>query len=152
MLSNPATREIILSSSLGIFRTSMSKRSKCLRLLRSPRNQVVNRVIYLIATIILRLSLNNTFTKITIQPQGHRRIPNPAVGSTIRSLSRSPETKFNIHPYRSTIPKKAIQTRIQQTIQRSPNNPLGETSFNSTKSTLLNNNLIITFKRKRRPH
>lgn len=129
----------------------MSRRSKFLRHLRSQRNQVVNRIIYLTATIIHRLYLNNTFTRITTQPQGHRRIPNPAVGSTIKSLSQSPETKFSIHPYRSTMPKKATQTRIQLTIQQRPNNPLVETSFNSTKSTLLNNNLIITLKRKRQP-
>lgn len=126
----------------------MSRRSIFLRLLKSPRSQIVNRIIYLTATIILRQSLNNTFTRITIQLQGHRCIPNQAVASTIKSLSQLRETKFSIPPFRSTIQKKAMQTKILQT----SNNPLVETSFNSTKSTLLNNNLIITLKRKQQPH
>lgn len=128
----------------------MLRRSMFLRLLRNLRNQVVNRIIYLTAITILRQSLNNSFTRITILLLGHRFIQNRLVDSTIRSLTQSQETKFSILPFKSTRLRKATKARKRQTIQLSPNNPLVETSFNSTKSINLNN-LIRTLKKKH-PH
>ena len=119
------------------------------RLHRSQRNLVVNRIIYL-TTTILRQSLNNSFTRITIRPQELRYIQSRVVDSTTRNLTLLRETKFSIHPSRNIRLKRATLTRSPLTILGSPNNPLVETSFNSTKSTSLNK-LISMLKRKQFP-
>jgi hypothetical protein len=127
----------------------MSKRSMFLRLPRSRRNLVVNRIIYLTATIP-RLSLNNSFIRITIRPQGHKCIQNKVVDSTTRSLTLSLETKFSIHLFRNIRQKRATLTKSLEAFRPSPNIPLVETSFNSTKSNSLNK-LISKLKRKQFP-
>lgn len=58
-----------------------------LKHLRSPKSQVVNRIIYLTATAIIRQFLNNTFTRI-IPHQEPRFIQNQAVESSIRRTIR----------------------------------------------------------------